>query len=252
MNQTISVGLRLVVLLFLTMQLTGCVFWRLYQTKVQLEKFDYNFSITADEDFALLFKHPLIYNNDLVTLAKLQPTQKEQRDEKKIWIYKFRKVDEKNNVLQPEINYFWEIIANKEELITSWSLSSLFLKVAPVEFLELSLRALANAEINTVGRKVRTDLDLVEKITTTLPRRQEIQMHLGEPASIRTRKDEFVYYYRFMLDSPSTKPGDEEAAVTVIKLFFDRDSEELIKMSSRFAGLNVSINYLKLIDKNDA
>jgi hypothetical protein len=52
--------------------------------------------------------------------------------------------------------------------------------------------------------------------------------------------------------SATLEPGDEEKAVTIIKLYFDNDSEELIKMSSRFAGLNISINYRKLVEKTDS
>lgn len=37
--------------------------------------------------------------------------------------------------------------------------------------------------------------------------------------------------------------GYEDRALTEIKVFFDKENQELIRMSGRFAGLKVSINY---------
>jgi hypothetical protein len=37
----------------------------------------------------------------------------------------------------------------------------------------------------------------------------------------------------------------------VVKLTFDKSSEELIRMAGRFAGLKISINYRKFLEDDD-
>ena len=229
------------------MQLTGCVYWRLYQTKVQMEEFNHNFAILVDEDFTLTFKQPLIFSDDVLYLTKLQPTQKKQQNTEQSWKYVFRKVDDQNRVLQPEIKFHWGMTFDQNQLMTSWSLSSLFLQIAPAEFLERSIRSLASAEIFTVSKQVKADLDVVEKVSAVLPKRLDIERHLGEPLSTEQRKDKLVYRYRFLLDSPDIETGYEERAISIIKLYFDNESDDLIKMSGRFAGLKIAIDYRKLI-----
>lgn len=250
MRNFILSGSRLLILLFIATQLTGCVYWRLYQTKLQMHEFDTNFSILVDNDFTLLFKDPIIYSEDLVELAKLQPTQKHQQSTQYTWKYLFRKVDDENRVLKPEINFYWKMGFNQANRLMSWSLSSLFLEIAPAEFLEVSLRSLAGAEINTTSKQVKADLNSIDKISSSLPKRLDLVAQLGEPLTIERRKDKFIYKYRFMLDSPDIEMGYEQRAISIIKLYFDNDSENLIKMSGRFAGLKIAIDYRKLVGKS--
>ena len=252
MSRIISSRLRLIILIFFIFQLTGCVYWRLYQTKVQMEEFDHNFSILVDNTFTLLFNYPILYSNDLLELAKLQPTQKIQlHHAEQAWKYIFRKVDIDNKVLKPEINFYWEMKFNRENRLVSWSLSSLFLKLAPTDFLEASLRSLASAEINTADKQIKSDLNTIDKISTPLPKRLDIKRHIGEPLSIEQRKTKLIYIYRFMLDSPDIETGYENRAISTVKIYFDKHSDELIKMSGRFAGLKIAIDYRKMAADNE-
>ena len=251
MRSSILLKLRILFLFVLIVQLTGCVYWRLYQTKLQLHEFDKNFSVSVDEEFTLFFKDPIIYSDDLVELTKLQPTQKQQQAIQQTWKYIFRKVDAENKVLIPEVDFYWEMVFNHDDRLVAWSLSSLFLEIAPAEFLEVSLRSLANAEINTANKQVRADLNSIDKISTPLPKRVEIEAQLGEPLAIEKRKDKIIYLYRFKLDSPDIEEGYEERAISVLKIYFDSDSDTLIKMSGRFAGLKIAIDYRKLVHKGN-
>ncbi|MBT7108672.1 MAG: hypothetical protein HN942_06405, partial [Methylococcales bacterium] len=76
--------------------LTGCVWWRLYQVYNQMAEFDEHFSVQHDQSFTLLFKDPVVYSEDFVFLAKLQPTQKGVHQGVHRWDYFFQKVDQNN------------------------------------------------------------------------------------------------------------------------------------------------------------
>jgi hypothetical protein len=53
--------------------------------------------------------------------------------------------------------------------------------------------------------------------------------------------------FRFLLVSPDIEQGYESRAISTVKLTFDAKTERLIKMSGRYAGLKIAINYQNLI-----
>lgn len=203
-----------------------------------------------DDKFTLFFKNPLIYGDDLLYLSKLQPTYKQDRLGGEIWRYVFYKVTAKNERIKPEIKFYWEMQFDQNQRLISCALSPLFLSIAPAEFLEVSIKSIATAKINATTKQVRSNLDLLDKVSTKLPLLADIKNNLGKPKAIEDRKNKFVYIYHFILDSPDIKAGYEKRALSKIKLYFDKNSQELIKMSGRFAGLKISIDYSKLVKKH--
>ncbi|MFW5443872.1 MAG: hypothetical protein ACKE51_06170 [Methylococcaceae bacterium] len=244
---------RWVCLFFFVCTLTGCFDWiRVYQTYRQMHEFDQHFAITVTDEFSLSFKHPILYSDDFISLSKLQPSTIVALQSGERWRYWFRKVDESGQVIKPEIKFYFDLNFNKEKRLTRWAFSSLFLQIAPAEFLEISVRSIGTAEINTEKRQMRANMDLIEKLTTELPLKQQVLKKLGEPIAIKTkkRKNQEVYRYHFQLETHDIKEGYEDRALSVVKLTFDKHSDKLIKMAGRFVGLKVSIDYRKyLIDK---
>ena len=50
---------------------------RAYQTYLQMNEFDRNFSIIAKDDFTVHFKNPKLLSEDFVSLAKLHASSEE-------------------------------------------------------------------------------------------------------------------------------------------------------------------------------
>ncbi len=239
---------RWILILFLISTLTGCFYWiRAYQTYLQMDDFDQHFSILAMDKFELFFKDPILYSDDLISLSKLQPSVKTAVDTGESWRYWFRKVDLQGNIVQPEVKFYFDLAFNKEERLTEWTFSELFLQIAPAEFLEISIRSLGGAEINKGKRQLKANTDSIEKIDTKLPQKTQILSQLGEPLEIEHKEAQDIYLYHFQLETKGIKEGYEDRALSAVKLTFDNNTDELVKMSGRFIGLKISINYRKFV-----
>lgn len=235
-------------ILFLVSTLTGCFYWvRAYQTYLQMDDFDQHFEITAADEFHISFRDPILYNEDFVSLSKLQPSVKHPTEKGESWRYWFRKVDQQGNIIQPEVKFYFDLNFNQQERLTLWSFSSLFLQMAPAEFLEISIRSLGGAELNQGKRQLRANTDLIEKIDAELPQKKQMLSQLGTPLQIEHEQTQDVYHYHFQLQTEGIEEGYEDRALSVVKLIFDNQTNELIKMSGRFIGLKISINYKKFV-----
>jgi len=236
--------LRLCLIISLAVSLSGCFYWfRAYQTYLQMDDFDEHFSITVTQDFTVHFKHPRLFNDDFISLAKLQPSIKKQLKGGEFWQYIFRKIDQKGNTLLPETKFSVDLQFNSDDKIISCAFSPLFLMIAPPKFLEFSLRSLGSGEINKETRQLKVDTSQLDKINADLPLKSNVLAQLGEPLSIEHLEKNDIYMYHFQLDTHDIESGYEDRALSIIKLSFDRETQEMVKMSGGFAGLKIAINY---------
>lgn len=232
---------------------TGCLYWlHAYQTYLQMDEFDRYFSVAANDDFTVSFKDPKLFSDDFVSLARLHSSSEEKTAAGKKWRYWFRKIDSNGKLIAPEISFYMDLDFNKEDKVTQWTFSNLFLQIAPPEFLEASFRSLGGAEINEEKQQLRAKADQFEKIAAKLPKKEAVIQHLGEPLDITAKDDSEVYKYHFRLDAKDIDEGYEDRALSEVNLTFDKASNELVKMSGRFAGLKISINYRNFQEEDDS
>jgi hypothetical protein len=250
MAAPIQRSLRLLCLLLLMWSLSACVYWmRAYQVYLQMGEFDKYFDIAVSDEFKLNFNKPIMLSEDFVSLSKLQPTEKNAVADGKKWRYWFRKVNGYKKLVTPEIKFYSELSFNKEDKLTAWAFSSLFLQIAPPKFLEASLRSIGGADINKAQMQLQGNSAAVEKIADALPKRDTVVAKLGKPFEIKQDKDQEIYVYLFLLDTPQIEKDYEDRALSEVKLSFDKKSQELVRMAGRFAGLKVSVNYRKFQDE---
>ena len=241
---------RIVGVLLLALSVSGCIYWwRAYQTYLQMSEFDRYFKVAVADDFTLQFKEPILYSEDFVSLARLRASEEKMTPAGKHWRYWFRKVDHKGKRVKPTIEFYSDLQFNKEDRITAWSFSSLFLEIAPPKFLEVSLRSIGGADINEEKMQLKADTSRIGKVDAELPRKSNVVEKLGEPLRIDKDHDQEVYVYHFKLITHAIEEGYEDRELTVITLSFDNKTQELTRMSGRFAGLKVSINYGNLVHK---
>ena len=249
-TETIKRVLRVICLLALAGSLSGCIYWiRAYQTYLQMDEFDRYFNTVTTDEFTLQFKEPILYSKDFVSLSRLYASQDIPTLEGRRWRYWFRKVDASNKLIVPEVKFYSDLNFNKEGRIIAWSFSSLFLQIAPPKFLEVSLRSIGGAEIDKEKRQLRSNSKLLDKISEDLPRKPAVLAQLGEPLEIKDEGDVEVYMYHFLLETHHIEKGYEDRALSEVKISFDKKTQELIRMSGRFAGLKVSINYRKFLNE---
>lgn len=247
---TIKRFFRVLCLLIMAGSLSGCIYWiRAYQTYLQMSEFDRYFNTVTTDEFTLQFKEPILYSKDFVSLSRLYPSEDLPTLDGRLWRYWFRKVDVNNKIIVPEIKFYSNLNFNKEGRIIAWSFSSLFLQIAPPKFLEVSLRSLSGAEIDTEKQQLRANSQSIDKITEDLPKKAAVVAQLGEPLEIKDEGDIEVYVYHFLLETHHIEKGYEDRALSEVMVSFDKKTQELTRMSGRFAGLKVSINYRKFLDE---
>jgi len=236
--------LRVLIIFVLVFSLTGCVWLRLLALKYQLEKFDENFATEISDHFTLVFKNPVLLSGDFVELAHLQPTLRTPTHTGSRWVQAFHKIDAEGK-LQPGVDFFFTLDFDKEDYLTKWDFSRIFMVMVPAQFFEDSIRSLAKGKVDEASHKFRVDPKDRAKITTKPPTLQELTSVLGEPLEITQEEGKKVYTYRFLVDTPHIDKEFEDRRYTNVKLFFDPKTDELTKMGGRFIGLKIAINLTK-------
>lgn len=224
--------------------LSGCVYLRLLETKSQIADFDQNFHVDAGEHFTLHFHRPTLLSEDFTYLSGIEPTARLPLPTGKRNNYVFQKIGTDGAVVRsPAGDLVFELSFDKEDRLVSWDFSPVFLAIAPAAFLEASLRSLGSASIDQANQRVSADPARLEKIVAELPPRSSVVAALGEPLEIVERSDGLRYTYKFRLDGRAVDEDHEKNRFAVAKLYFDKQTDRLRKMSGRFAGLKLSINY---------
>jgi hypothetical protein len=235
---------RILVLALLLSSLSACVWLRLLELKNQLAQFDENFTTEASDHFSLVFKNPVLLNDDFVTLAKLQPTSKETTPSGSRWIQAFRKIDAAGNK-QPGVEFFFTLDFDHEDHLTRWDFSRLFMTMVPAQFFEDSIRSLAKGKVDEASHRFRVDPKDRAKILVEPPSLQQITDAMGEPLEKTKEEGKNVYVYRFQVDSPWIDPDYQDRRYTDVRLYFDPKTHDLTRMGGRFIGLKININLVK-------
>ncbi|MEN8261332.1 MAG: hypothetical protein ABFS02_12250 [Pseudomonadota bacterium] len=235
----------------LTLSLTGCVWSRLYETKTQLAHFDDHFRVEVQDRFILSFKDPVLYSSDFAYLTKLKASRIQRAQNGKTWYYDFFKIDDDGRGIDPAISFAFELKFNAEDRLSVWAFSPVFLAMMPPEFLEISLRSLGTAEIVKSKKQLRADPNAILKADAIPPTREKIERRFGLPLKIRKKPNALLYIYHFRLITSEIEEGYEDRALTKLKLYFNPESDHLVRMSGRFAGLKLSIDYRKLLRKTE-
>ena len=235
---------RFLILTILLTSLSACVWLRLLELKNQLAKFDENFTTEASDHFTLVFKNPVLLNDDFVTLAKLQPTSKEQTTTGSRWIQAFHKIDAKGHP-QPGVDFFFTLDFDHDDYLTRWDFSPVFVTMVPAKFFEESIRSLAKGRVDEASRKYKIDPKDRAKITVPPPSLRQIKEVMGEPLEKSKEDGKIVYIYRFQVDSPWIDPDYQDRRFTDVRLYFDPKTDELTRMGGRFIGLKININLAK-------
>ncbi len=237
---------RLLFVFLLLSCLGGCVWLRLLELKNQLANFDENFATEVSDHFTLVFRHPMLLNDDFVELAKLEPTRKEPTSTGSRWTQTFRKVDGTGKVIKPEVNFYFTLDFNQDDYLTRWDFSPVFMAMAPPQFFEASIRSLGKGKVDEAKHQFKVDEKDRARITEKPPTMAQIAATLGEPLAKTEEEGKKLYVYRFLVDSPFVEQDYQDRRFTNVKLYFDPNSGELAKMGGKFIGLKIAIDLRKL------
>ena len=239
--------MRVVPVLLLVMGLTACVYTRLLSVKNQLSDFDKNFGVrVTGGQFILDFRHPVLYDEDFVTLTHLNPARVAPLPQGHQWFLDFSPESAAASLERPPQKITFTMTFGADHKLQSWGFSPLFLQMAPPAFLEASIRSLGKGTILQSHRQLKVDYHDLPRIEAAPPGLDEVVKALGQPGEIQRKDALDVYVYRFRADSSATDSDYEARRLAEAKLYMDPASRRLVKMSSRFAGLKISIDYRKM------
>ncbi|MEE9413136.1 MAG: hypothetical protein V3V22_08805 [Methylococcales bacterium] len=242
--------LTCLLIVFILLQLPGCVYLRLLELKNQFKEFDQYIEIRTDQSFSLFFKQPELRKEDIHDLSKLNPTQIISSNDGEEWIYRFVKIDHQNESEKPQpVTLVFRFKFDRHGKLEQWYFPDEFLAIVPPEFLEASLRSLGNATIFKLSRKLKADVAQI-KTRAKPPSQATVKQVLGQPDQIVDKEKLQRYLYRFRLITDWVEDGYEERKIALVKLDFVAENRLLIRASPRFAGLKISIDYSKLLGEN--
>ena len=141
-----SRALPRLLLVFLLLTLSGCVWLRLLEIKNQLADFDENIRIeVADKHFIVHLLKPVLRSDDFIYLSKLQPSRKQlMPDGTQRWYLDFKFDPAKTPAQQTQLVSFIMTYTPKHRL-AAFDFSPLFVEMAPPVFLKLPSARWASA-----------------------------------------------------------------------------------------------------------
>lgn len=240
----------LVLVLTLAFGLTGCVYLRLLEVKNQLAGFDKHFHVSiSDNHFILNLLHPVLLSEDWIYLTKLRPSRIGSTPEGYQWFIDFV-IDGTSSKGRARKTIVFAMTFNNEGKLTDFDFSPLFLEMAPPAFLEASMRSLGRGKVDQDKRQLRVDPEDLPKFAVRPPSRKKILEVLGPPHEQFPKGGLKVFKYRFKAATSPVEPGYEDRRFAETKLYFD-PKDELARLSGRFAGLKLAIDYRKFAQPLD-
>jgi len=233
-------------LLLLVLLLSGCVWLRVLEMKSQMKRFDEHFRIENSPQFKLHFLHPVLYDDDYRTLAKVEPSLKEALPAGTRWKQVFHKIGPDGKT-QPNVDIVFTLEFDPDQRLKRWDFSPTFLAMVPPRFLEASLRSLGKGKVDEGKKQLKVDAEDLPKVVSPPPTRQQIVAVLGEPTEQPQNDGGTLSVYRFVTDTPLVEKGYEDRRNAYAKLHFDPRTDELKKVSARFLGLKFSVDFTRLI-----
>ena len=243
-------AMQAIVCLILIFMSTGCVYLRLLEIMNQLKDFDRNYRIEVNQVLTVHSLDPVLYSKDVLYLTKVEPSVVTEDKPGFRWTYRFEKMNKDGRTVEQGKDIIFEMVFNEQKRIYQFKFHEVFLKLAPPEFIELSLRALGNAKIDQRDRRVDANPDVWYGKKLKAPLAAVIIPRLGEPAREETVDPNRTVVYKYRLTVPEGSTIPEDKRIAEVNLVFNQHTNELFKMVIRFAGMKLSVNYQKLIERS--
>jgi len=228
--------------LFFLLNISGCVYLRLLRVKSQLFSFEKYFRIENQNGLTLIFFKPLLFSEDILTLAKRGPTTREEVGPGELWRYFLLKQYQAQKDESGDFDIPLDMIFQNNRLCKV-KLPERFLRILPMPFIIGTLKEIGGAKIKTKDRYLAGNFhEKRPQKGMRLPKKQDFLRLLGKPLVMEKSElnSKFTYRYRVKGNKPlsNTKPSR-----TWVRLAFWNGDETLSKLEAKLAGMKFSITY---------
>ena len=232
----------------LALSLKGCVYLRLLEVKSHLSQFEKYFHLENKESLHLIFLKPILLREDILHLAKGGPTTIQESSEGAVWHYLFQKRPHGENYGQSEFDVPVDLFFVGERL-NKITFPKKFIENLPRQFIIDSFRAIGQGEVRKEALHVSGSLARNKKGDEfPIPNKTNFLILLGSPTEEKSSPEASVWQYTYIL-----KPGKPELGVEPPEAWaqfdFNPRSNQLTKANATFAGIQVSMTFENLTDR---
>lgn len=205
----------------LTLFLGGCVYLRLLELKLQLNRFEQNFAVRTDDGLAILCHHPVVRTGDIRWFG-VEPETVHRLGHAERWQVRLVKqlpagVTEKQSYdLLLEFGF-------ADDRMNRVGIPERYFTVMPKAFLLGVLRSFGRGEVNQATQAVEASVTAKE-VASARPKMGALHSLLGVPTERRQEGERLLLRYHYRPASSAPKVGEFDMI-----LHFDPPTGELLK-----------------------
>ena len=200
---------------------SGCVYLRLLELKLQIDRFDKFFGLQTQDGLAIICHTPVLKTSDIRWMGiKPEKTQKLGQAEK----WQVRLVKQLPPGVTEKIEY--DILLDftfVDDRMSRVAIPEKYFAVMPKPFLVGVIKSLGRGKIDKTGKKIEASVS-AEEIAAARPNLPSIDKLLGQPSEEREEGPLTLVRYRYSPATQEPKPGVYDMFLT-----FHTKSGELLR-----------------------
>jgi hypothetical protein len=199
--------------------LSGCVYLRLLELKLQLGRFDEHFTLQTTDGLALICLHPVVRSGDVRWLG-IKSESIQQVGHAAQWRIRWVKQLPAGETEAVEYDIVVDLTFTDDRL-TRLSIPERYFAVMPKDFLVGVVKSLGRGRVDAGGKRIEATVTAAA-VAATRPRLPALHRLLGRPTETKTDGPRTTVRYRYV---PATK--ESAAGIFDMHLTFDTATGEL-------------------------
>jgi hypothetical protein len=198
-------------LILLTLTLTGCVYLRLLQLKLQLRDFDRNFDVQTTEGLTLTMKNPVLLDDDIEEFFHWRPETRKKIGSAERWEFRWTKDRVSADGDRQPVELSFDLLFVEHKLTKLHVPETFFVATVPKRLAISSLRSLGGARVDKARRTAESTIGsdaLAEVASERFLSEDGIKAALGEPMEVVADEARPKWHYRFHPVSPQQRLGE--------------------------------------------
>jgi len=195
--------LRLILLLVLGSQLSGCLLTRVYAFKSQFCDYQANFTLLVDDGVTLQIHKPVLLDSDVVWLLGARPTTQNNNRQQLEMLYVVEK-----DLPEPNQEYavplrLWFSKHDGNMLLSAGMIDKNLSAMITPGLIEETIAHTCDSETSVAKKNVEFDLSSLDR--ADIPKRGQILDALGPPQKVLRDGREIVYRFRLQGAGPEVE-----------------------------------------------
>lgn len=224
----------LAVLLVAALLVSGCVYLRLLQLKLQLGDFDRNFAVQTEDGLTLSFKHPVLRDRDVESFFNWSPATKERVGTAERWRFRWVKDRVEADGEAPPVELSIDVLFADGKLVRLHAPERFFAATMPKALALAAVKSLGGAKVDKSARRAESTIGgdaLQVAAADRFLTRDGVLEALGAPVADLGTPERPEWRYRFVPASAQQRFG--ENGNVDVTFTFDPASGRVLLMKGR-------------------